>query len=60
MELTESNLTWKDFFILIKSVIPSKLLLVVAISMEVLSSVANLMIPLVTSNIVDDFSIEFL
>ena len=46
MEKTEQKMPWKEFFSLVKSVIPSKILLIVAILLSALSSGAGLLIHL--------------
>lgn len=60
MEKTEQKMPWKEFFSLVKSVIPSKILLIVAILLSALSSGAGLLIPLATQNMVDDLANNFL
>ena len=60
MEKTEQKMPWKEFFSLVKSVIPSKILLIVAILLSELSSGAGLLIPLATQNMVDDLANNFL
>lgn len=55
MSKTDQKATWKDFFCLIKSVIPSKILLTMAIALNAFSSFATLLIPLFTKNLVDNF-----
>lgn len=60
MEKTEQKMSWKEFFSLVKSVIPSKILLIIAILLSALSSGAGLLIPLATQNMVDDFANNFL
>lgn len=60
MEKTEQKMPWKEFFSLVKSVIPSNALLIVAILLSALSSGAGLLIPLATQNMVDGLANNFL
>ena len=52
----EPKSTWADFFRLVKTVISSKILLVLAIVLNALSSFVTLMIPLFTKELVDGFT----
>lgn len=49
MNKIEPKSTWADFFRLVKTVISSKILLVLAIVLNALSSFVTLMIPLFTN-----------
>lgn len=56
MNKIEPKSTWADFFRLVKTVISSKILLVLAIVLNALSSFVTLMIPLFTKELVDGFT----
>ncbi len=53
MKQIEHEISWKEFFVLVKSIIPSKVLLLIAIAFSAISSGAGLLIPIATQNIVD-------
>lgn len=51
---------WRQFFNLIRSTQPSKLRLIIAVFMSIMMSIFSLVIPLLTKNLVDNFSINLI
>lgn len=60
MKQMEHEMSWKDFFVLIKSIIPSKSLMLLAVAFSAISSGASLLIPATTQNIVDGVADNYL
>ena len=60
MKQMEHEMSWKEFFVLIKSIIPSKSLMLLAIAFSAISSGASLLIPATTQNIVDGVADNYL
>ena len=51
---------WRQFFNLIRSTQPSKLRLIIAVFMSIMMSIFSLVIPVLTKNLVDNFSINLI
>jgi ATP-binding cassette subfamily B protein AbcA/BmrA len=58
IEHSEKSGSWRSFYHLIKQTKPSKLMLGIAISLSVVTTIGGLFIPLFTKNLVDGFSLD--
>src|SRR5699024_2246730 len=57
---TKKSVQWRDFLHLIKETKPSKWMMAIALLLSVATTVVGLIIPLVTKNLVDHFSVEMI